>query len=377
MAPEQYVELRNFTTGARLAIITAATGSGSSARNGFRRVTTTRQVNAPGLVRLELPGDHPALPLTDKTQVIVFRRDIARGIDWYKEAAALFRDEEHTRKGGQKTFIAMCPGLLSILGWYHVLWPANVANRTVFTAAKGETILKTLVDRNAVAATATLAAGRDRNAANYGISDQADAAGGNTFDWTANRTHTLLEELQAVARVSGGDFDLIYNSSTDRQFRFYVGQRGTDKTATVTFAENLGNMDNIHFTRVRSSERTAAIVGGQGTEANRDIAIRTGTNYDVTANNIELFVDAKDIAKGATAALNARGDKRLDEVLSREEFSFDVIQTQGVYYHGSYDLGDLVSAVRPDGVTVAVQAWRVFLDYTTDGEDITVECRTR
>src|SRR5215471_18714034 len=104
MAPEQYVELRNFTTGARIAIVTGATGSGASARNGFRRVSCTRQVNAPGLLRLELPGDFPGLwSLADKTQMILFRRDTARSIAWYKEFVGLYRDVEYRNQGGQKT----------------------------------------------------------------------------------------------------------------------------------------------------------------------------------------------------------------------------------------------------------------------------------
>lgn len=382
MAPEQYIELRSFTTGARTHIITAATGSGSGARNGFRRVTCTKQVNAPGLLKLTLPGDFSGLwSIADKTQVILYRRDVARSIAWYKEFVGLYRDPDYRNQQGNKEVTLLCPGLMSILGWYHVLWAANVANRTVFTAAKAETIMKTLIDRNAVAATATAAAGRDRNAPSYGVSNQADAAGGNTIDWTAKRSNTLLEELQAIARVAGGDFDLVYNSSTDRQFRFYAGQRGSDKSATITFAESLGNMDNVRYVRSRSSERTAAVVGGQGTESNRDTVTRTGTNYS-SSNDIEVFVDARDIAKGATAALQARGDKQLDELESRDIFAFDVVQTQGVYYGpsgtGSYTLGDLTSAVKPDGTTVTQQVYQVDFDYTaSEGETIGVGVRTR
>ncbi len=381
MAPEQYVELRSFTTGARLAIVTPALGSGPSARNGFRKVSCTRQVNAPGLLKLTLPGDFPGLwSLADKTQVLLRRRDLARGIDWYTEFVGLYRDPDYRNRKGNKEVTLLCPGLMSILGWYQVLWPANVTNRTVFTSAKAETVMKTLVDRNAVVATATAAAGRDRDAPSYGVSNQADGAHGNTIDWTAKRANTLLEELQAIARVAGGDFDLVYNSSTDRQFQWFTGQRGGDKSATITFAETLGNMDNVQFKRNRSTERTAAVVGGQGNESSRDTVTRTGTNYSST-NDIETFVDARDIAKGSTAALQARGDKRLDELESRDTFDFDVVQTQGIYYGpsgtGSYTLGDLVSTVKPDGTTVTQQVYQVDLTYTAeDGEQVGVGVRT-
>lgn len=382
MAGESYLELRNFTTGTRLGIITGATGSGADRQNGFLRLTTTRRVNAPGLLRVELPGDHPlAATLPDKTLVIQHRRDVERGIDWYREFVGVFRDPEYRRQGRQRRWTLTCPGLLSILGWYHVLWPAGVANRSTFTSVAGETVMKNLVRYNAVAADATVANGRDRDAPDYDVSLQADAAGGNVLDWTANRSRTLLEELQDLATVAGGDLDLVYVTPTSRQFRFYAGQRGSDKSATIRFAENLGNMDNIQFARQRSGERTAAIVAGTGQEAVRSTTERNGVNYDLT-NDIEVFVDARDLNPDTPAARSARGDARLDEVTARDVFSFDAVQTANAYYAPtgtrSYTLGDLVSARRPDGVTVAQQVYGITLDWAPgDTEQITTELHTQ
>lgn len=383
MAGESYLELRDFSTGSRIDIITGALGADSNARNGFTRLKTIKQVNAPGILEVDLPGDHPrAATLADKTQVIHWRRDATRSIDWYREGVYLFRDPDYQRRGGARSWTLRCPGLMSLLGWYHILWPAGRADRTKFTSAKAETIMKTLATYNAVAATATVANGRDRQGASYGISVQADAAGGSTLDWTASRAKTLLEELQALALIANGDFDLVYVSSTSRELRFYAGQRGTDKSASIVFAENLGNMDNIQFTRTRSTERTAAIVGGKGEESTRSTSSRTGTNYHVTTNNIEVFVDAKDLNPDTAAAREARGDKRLDELESRDSFSFDVVQIDGSYYGpsgtGSYTLGDLVSVVRPDAVTVTQQVYRVTSEWKPgELEDLQIEVRTR
>lgn len=382
MPGEYYIELRSFITGARIAVITGTTGSGSGARNGFLKLNCRRVVNAPGSLVFDVPADMPGLwGLADKTQAILFRRDTARGIDWYKEFVGLVRDAAYVSKTGHRTVTLTCPGVLSILGWYHILWPANVAGRTAFTSAKAETIIKTLVTYNAVAASATAASGRDRDARDYGVSIQADAAGGNTIDWSANRAHTLLEELQALVLIGGGDIDLIYSSSTSRQLRFFAGQLGADKSATITFAENLGNMDNVRFGRVRSSERTAVLVAGQGQESARTTTIRTGANYSAT-NDIEEFVDAKDLNPDTAAGRQARGDKRLDELLSRDTFAFDVVQTRGTYYGpsgtGSYTLGDLVSAVKPDATTVTQQVYAVNLGWAPgELESIGVEMRTQ
>src|SRR5581483_6514492 len=113
-----------------------------------------------------------------------------------------------------------------------------------------------------------------------------------------------------------------------------------------------------------------------------NLSTRTGPNYSAT-NDIEVFVDAKDLGAGDTAAArSARGDKRLDELQARDEFLFDVVQTQGTYYGpsgtGSYTLGDLVSAVRPDGTSVTQQVYAVNLGWAPgELESVGVEVRTQ
>lgn len=380
MTGESYIEFRDFFTGSRLALVTGATGAGG--HNGFLRLTTMVQVNAPGMIAVEVPGDWPfAAALPDKTLIIHWRRDIDRGIDWYRQHVGVFRDSTYTNSNDQRRWLLQAPGLLSLLSWCGVLWPAGKTNRTAFTATKAETIMKTLVQYNATAS-ATAASGRDRDAPIYGVAVQTDAAGGVTLDWSANRSKSLLEELQALAAVAGGDIDLVYTSSTTREFRFYAGQRGTDKQSVITFAETMGNMHDVTFARLRSQERTAAVSAGQGEGDLRTLSQRTGTNYHATQNNIEVFVDAKDLNPDTAAAREARGDKRLDELTARDTFTFGVVQTQGIYFGpsgaGSYTLGDLVRVVRPDGTTVAQQVYRVTLDWQPgQAEHIGVEMRAR
>lgn len=367
MAGEHYIEIRDFSSGAQLDVIAGATGSGADARNGLLRLAVRRALNAPGAIELDVPGDHPrAATYPDKALIIDWRRDKTRGIDWYREFVGVLRDVTYTRRAQQAAWTLSGTGLLSLLSWYHVLWPAGTASRSTFTSTAAESVMKALVTYNAVAASATVANGRDRQAPDYGISVQSDAAGGNIVTWTASRASTLLAELQALQRLAGGDFDLVYTAPTTREFRFYVGQLGSDKSATVQFAENLGNMDNVVFQRARAQERTVAVVGGQGQGDDRDIVVRTGANYSAT-NDIEMFVDARDVTVGETSTLQARGDARLDDVQSRDTFSFDVVQTEGEFYGpspGTYTLGDLVSAVRPDGTVVTQQVTGVTLTWS-------------
>lgn len=341
----------------------------------FRKLVYTRRVNAPGSVQVTLAGDHAVLAgIADKWRVQVQRR--AEGGAWGTELWALFRDEQWHHGENGSTFVAYCPGVLSLLGTRIVNWAAGTANRTDFASAKAETIAKTLVSYNA-AASATTANGRKRDGAISGLTSQADGGAGNTLDWRCHGKN-LLETLQELALVGGGDFDLIPSSPTAYEFRWYAGQRGTDRTATVTFAMPLGNMAEPSYYLTRSTERTVAAVWGQGEGSDRDYVTRTGTNY-AADNDSELYVDAKDIDKGQTAALQGRGDAKLAEVEARARFEFKALQTPATRYGVHYDVGDLVTAVNPfngDSYTVQVRAVTVTLE-ADGGEKIEVEVGTR
>jgi hypothetical protein len=305
--------------------------------------------------------------------VVDWRRDQKYGVDWYRHQVGFIRDPSYYSNKGNRYVVVQAMGIKGLLSWYIVAYDAGVANKTLFTAAKAETIMKTIVNTNCVAAVATVANGRDRQGADYGISIEADSARGNTIDWTANRTHSVLEELQAISLIAGGDFDLAYLTPTTRQFTWVPF---VDKTADVRFAESLGNMDNVIFRILRATESTVAIVGGRGEGTDRDIVVRTGPNFAAT-NDIEMFVNATDIEKGATAQLQARGDSKLADVQARDEFSFGVVQTEATVYKRDYIEGDLVTAFRPDGVSVTTQIWGSTISWNPgEAERIGVEVRT-
>jgi hypothetical protein len=259
---------------------------------------------------------------------------------------------------------------MSKLAWRIVAWTAAYTNRSKFTSAKAETIANTLVKYN-ITSDATIANGREREGALTGVTVEADGAEGNTIDWYCAYDN-LLETLQDLTLVGGGDFDLVKTSSTAWQYRWYTGQLGTDNSSSVTFALERGNMGNPVYIDNRLNEKTVCIVGGQGETSSRTIEVRTGTNY-AAGNNIETFEQATDIT--TQAGLQSRGDKALAEVEAVKEFSFDVLQIPGCEYGDDYVLGDLVTAVNPyDQTTYTVKVQSVSVSIEKDGtEDINVE----
>jgi hypothetical protein len=341
-------------------------------RSGFTNLAYVRRVNAPGMTYLTIRGDHEILAdLTDNWQVEVWRKPFEG--TWRREITGIVDLEKVWSYTDKPLFYMQMRGIMSKLADRHVLWYAGIANRTQFTNVAAETIMKTLVSYNA-AANATTANGRLVNGAITGLTVQADGANGNNLYWY-NSWANLLETLQGISKVGGGDFDLVKTSSTTYEFRWYTGQLGTDRTATVTFALEYGNMANPVY-RERGDEATIAVVGGQGEGADREIATVTGTNYHASTNHKEVFVNATDIDEGDTNGLQTRGEQKLRELQAEQSFDFEVTQSPHRYVT-DYDLGDLVNAVNPfkaTSHTLKVQAIRVTMDAESEtGELVSPE----
>lgn len=335
----------------------------------FTNLSFVKRVNSPGVVQFSVAGNHSLLSnLADKWQTEIWRKP--EDGTWTREITGLYRMLTWVYGDIPKASI-FCNGLMSMLDWRIVAWYAGYADRSKFTSAKAETIANTLVSYNACA-NATVANGRKREGHIDGLTVEADGAAGNTLDWFCAYDN-LLETLQSIAKVGGGDFDVVKTSSTAWQWRWYEGQLGTDRSASVVFALERGNMSNPVYMDNRTQERTAAIVGGLGEGADRAITTRTGTNYHVDNNNIEVFVNATDI--DTTAGLETRGDESLAETEAVKTFNFDILQTPACEYGTHYFLGDKVKAVNPyNGTAYTVKIQSVSISLQEDGgESISVE----
>lgn len=304
-----------------------------------------KRVNEPGIAYITYAGTHPLFNiLEDKWIAEIWRRNKDFEVDWYLDFDIIFR--RIVKRGFDPGTVELgCPGQLHRLSWRHVLWFAGENNRSAFVDEKAETILKTLVDYNATS-NASTANGRLRAGNLTAITIQSDGAGGNTISHYC-AWEELLASLQRVALIAGGDFDLVKTAATTWQFRWYLGQLGTDRTATVEFSTGKGNMGNPRYEENHIKEKTIALVAGKGEGKLRENVERTGDNYHVTTNNIETFADARNVGVGDTTGLNAVGDAKLDKQKLKGGFTFDVLQTPKSYYGKHYFLGDLAKAVSP------------------------------
>jgi len=319
----------------------------------FLTLTYSKRVNADSVWSVLLGGDHDlAGTISDKDLVEVRRRVIDWGIDWYTDFYGVYRAPQVYNANDIDFFKAGGHSQLGVLNWRIVAYPAGEDGKSSFTGDQAEDIAKDIVNYNATA-NATTGNGRHRAGAitNFTITIEAGSGGGDTISSLGVTNKPLLDALsKCTGTKGGGDIDLIYTGSPGSpswEFRWYEGQRGTDRSDSVRFMLNFGNMLNPTYTLDRMRERTVAIVGGKGEESDRDYVVRTGTNY-AAANDIEVYVNASGIEKGNTTALNAAGDRKLDDLQARDRFDFVPVQTAGSAYGDDYcvggDIGDLVYA---------------------------------
>lgn len=334
----------------------------------FLEFSYTAVVNAPGMLLLQIAGDHAMLSeISDKWEIEVWRRP--PGQSWNQEMVAMYRDLDWLFTD-KSTATLYCPGIMQKLKWRIVNWAAGVNLRSEFRNDPAETVMKNLVEYNC-AAGATVANGRKRDGAITGVSVEADGASGNLVDWYCHGKNVLLE-LQELGLLAGGDFNLIKTGTNTYEFRWYEGQLGTDRSLDVTFSMKYGNMGLPHYKEQRMTEKTVAAVWGQGEGDARDYVTRTSAGYSAS-NDIEDYVDAREITQGNTFGLQIKGDRRLFDNTAVNEFTFETRQTPGSLYGVHYALGDLVTAINPyNGDEIVMKLNRVTVDMIREGKETVV-----
>lgn len=318
--------------------------------DGFLQLSYRLILDDVGLLMFDLDGDHGAIADLERDgQIEAWWRDAAQSVDWYQDFGALFLSDDYiANDDGDVICSVTCPEQSDLLGRALVAWPANVANRSLFSGIKGETILKTLVTYNAVTASATVANGRITTTDIANISVESDSAGGNVVTY-ACAEKPLLEVLKDVALLGDRDFWLERTGAQAWTFRT-AQYRGTDRSTSVIFALNFGNMGRPSLKRNRLNEKTKGIVGGQGTDSSRTFVVRTSANYDASTNSREVFIPATEYSD--TNGLNAVGDVELERMRAKDDLAWEIIQTPGSLYRVHYFFGDLVTGKFQDASEV-------------------------
>lgn len=190
-----------------------------------------------------------------------------------------------------------------------------------------------------------------------GLTIQADAGGGNNVRFSSPHRN-VLQIAQEIAKIGGGDFDVVRTGVAAWEFRWYEGQRGADRSATVLFNIARGNMATPQLTEARHNETTRIIVGGQGEGSDREI-VRVEDAVRVAAspwNAIERWRDARQ--EPDAAGLADMGGEWLEEGKPTDALTFKPLQVPGTLLDKHYWFGDLVRAEMLEvAVTKKVKAY--------------------
>ena len=365
---------------ARYLIRIRRRGSGETFTETFHTLEYVLVENDIGALQLVLPGTDasPLLFLRD-TELEVFRTE--DGI---------------TSLEGEKPFFARDAQIsLSPAGEYLTTITAidakHLLTRRIVAYAAGtaqsrksniaaDNMMKAIVRENLGSSAVTA-----RQFTDFGVEADTTSADVMTKAFAWRNVLAVLQEI-ANANYTGApttpryiSFDIVRQGDGTLQFRTYMDQRGTDRSASsvspLVLSPDFGTLADASIKYATLDEATAVIVGGPGEESLRltttvTAAAATGLSY---FNFIEAFADARN-GNASTAGLQAEGNSMLQERRARRLFRGRVVQTDSVKYGVHWRWGDRVAA-QFAGVTIDdCRIDRVRVRVTPDeGEQIEAE----
>jgi hypothetical protein len=302
----------------------------------WERLVINQRLNAPGAFALQFSGDDPRSSLFELDgQMEFYRADVANGIASRLEFEGHYCDtDDSLDEDGKPTLVISGRGYNDLL--HRRIVYAYAGSVEAEYSGPAEIAMKGFVF-------AHCAAGGANPRPIAGLTVEPDFAEGNPVR-LARAYRNVLTVVQEIAAVGGGDFAVVGTGPATYEFRWYDGIFGTDRSATVIFAPEWGNMSSPRLRRRRSQEVNAVLVGGQGDGIARATVWRedAGRIADSPINRRESFIDQRQDSD--PDGLDTAGDRALEEGNPRPELSFEVLQVPSCLYGLHYFLGDLVTA---------------------------------
>lgn len=204
-----------------------------------------------------------------------------------------------------------------------------------YSAVKAETALKDLVAKCATSPT-------DGNRTVPNLVLESDAGRGPNVTVQA-RFQSLSDIIEEILNFAGGGYRVVYTGTSTNQHRLeYIP--GVDRTSTVILNTTTDSVTDQTWLQSDVDRRTTVYVAGQGEGVERDLITRhVGGVTQTGLNRREALVDARDIAKGATAALQERGDSVLSSLATDNRHSAVLHQFGSFRYGVHFSLGDIVT----------------------------------
>lgn len=312
----------------------------------WKRLTVYRKLNAPAEVTLEMDHDPELFGLDYQVQLW---RD-------YKELDCLYRSGSWSWDSqGQQTFTAKMFGLEQLLSRRTLLGGDEDYYDGSYSAEK---CMKWTVR-------VQCGVGVPRELAQVGIPGLTVMAsqdrGGNYSGYQLGTN--LLEHLQKIATTLGMAFKVTSDTPMNFIFDAWPEPYGTDRTGTIIFSMQRGNVENITYSSIRDAEGTIAVGPSSLTE-------HYGIGYsDSPLNHWEVSFSPQTGQKPQEGALYALAQSK-----ARYEVKATIMQTKSCAYGKDYFLGDWVSIVVPGRIfTQIITGVRWMVEYRGDAPVETIE----
>ena len=340
--------------------------------DGFTGFSFNRTVNSPGsfLLLFMKRASETILEFLARTAIFVrdgqiefWRRYPGAGIDWQKEGEYLTLSRRvYTTVEGATMMYVGGRGYLDLLGRRIVA--AYTQSGEAYKSGLAETVIKEYIAEQAGPGAGLRALA--------GMTIEAVAWGGIAGGPWGKQYQQLLDTIQEIRQTGGGDFDVVGTGPATFEFRWYEGQRGTDRTANVLFALGRGNMGQPELNLAYQDEVNAVLVGGQGEEQFRTWSWRTDAAR-ISASpwaRRERFRDARQ--EPDPAGLDALGDAYLVEGTPKGLLTFRPLQVPGTLLGKDYFLGDLVTGSYA-GYTATKHVHSYTYSWNQDAQSVSVE----
>jgi len=184
----------------------------------------------------------------------------------------------------------------------------------------------------------------------------------------SSRLKMLAEEMATLSLDSGLGWT-VYLDLTNKKWVFDVLEgvnrtRGQNINSPVTFSPEFNSLKSLSYTQSDLNYKNIAVVAGQGEGVERRI-IEVGEEGKTGYWRREVFIDARDIsetdddgvqlpADKVIAALKARGQQQLNELLQEEYLEGQMLNQGSFIYEKDFNNGDMV--------TIQNLNWGVTLD---------------
>lgn len=190
------------------------------------------------------------------------------------------------------------------------------------------------------------------------------------------RFDNLLALLQSLA-LAGGDLGFrVVQSETTAEIIFQVYQP-SDKTASVIFSPQLGNLRAFRYT-AKAADVNYVVVGGGGEGTARTFYEQGDfDSIEYFNRRIEQFRDRRDTS--VSGELIQTANEELANGAARTSLQITPIDTEGLAFVSDYSLGDKVTVVAngakrgrtvPPSVTIQDIIREISISVNQDGETI-------